>query len=326
MDSSGVGPITPAVKLIKSVSKLFLDPSKKQIDKTQHDAAVNASLRKNEQLSTKTDETNAKFPSVETLLPVKILASPLLMRSEWAWKRLLTTALETSAKQLADTPSDAAKSSGSNRSQGGVSVEPTSVTQNGLASSQANTKYEAALKVLWSILADVSDENRQDSWRTTVQDLHSKGSIVEFSQLHHGDINHLSPAAQQWMIEDRLISSVQMDSYERIGQGLFLLPSQSGRTDRVAHRFHARKQTRITGRGKLVHRIQFDIRVNDKPVRCTIISAKPSLLVHFDTNDIKLEKHITRGQERVAEVLKNEGWQLMQWSVSPFSEDKEAVK
>jgi hypothetical protein len=326
MDSSGVGPITPAVKLIKSVSKLFLDPSKKQIDKTQHDAAVNTSLQKNERLSAKIDETNEKFPSVEALLPVKILASPLLMRSEWAWKRLLATALETSDEQLADTRGDAAISSASNHVQRAENVEPTSVIQNGIASSQVNTKYEAALKVLWSILADVSDENRRDSWRTTVQDLHSKGSIVEFSQLHHGDINQLPPVARQWMIEDRLISSVQMDSYELIGQGLFLLPSQSGRTEQVAHRFHARKQTRITGRGKLVHRIQFDIRVNDKPVRCTIISAKPSLLVHFDTNDILLEKHLTRGQERVAEVLKNEGWQLMQWSVSDFSEDKGAVK
>jgi hypothetical protein len=337
MDGSGIGPIAPAVKLIKNISKVLLDPSGKQVDKSSRNAPVEKSLQKSEGPAINIDKTPEKFPSIESLLPVKILANPLLMRSEWAWKRLLVTAMEARVGLLTEateTRAEVAESKPGAPVSATVDlpVKPGEVrdvqnlaTPVKIASATAGiSRYEAAVKILWSILVDVSGGKSRDSWRTEVTDIHSKGPVVQFSQLQHGDLQHLSPVAQQWVIEDRMTSSVQVDSYERAGQGLFIPPGHSGRLGQVGHRYYARKQTRITGRGKLVHRIQFDFRVNDQPVRCTITSAKPSLLVHFDTNSASLRVHLEIGREGISKVLINQGWQLEQWSVSPFGNEAEA--
>ena len=73
----------------------------------------------------------------------------------------------------------------------------------------------------------------------------------------------------------------------------------------------------------MIHRIQLDLKVNNQPVKCTIISAKPSLVVHFDTNDIHIQKHLSMGQSAIERTLGMAGWHLDKWSVSAYDDGVE---
>ncbi len=325
MDSPRVGPLSPALNLIKNVSKVFLDPSGNPIDASSKPSSANIGQPNSQGPVEQMDARLQKFTSLESLLPIKILGSPVLMRSEWAWKRLIATALEAGSYTSSDTASGFKAKVLFEGWESQISTAPkTSPTKESASSPSApktDLRYESAVKLLWTLLASASDSSSGlDSWRIETPRLHEKGPLVEFSNLNQADIKQLSAGVKQWVIKDRLTSSVQFGAYERIGQGMFFPSSAPGLPKSVAYRYQARKQTRITGRGKLVHRIQFEMRVNNQPIRCTLTSMKPTLWVHFDTDDDLLKKHLTIGQEILTLTLKGTGWNLEQWTVSSYED------
>ncbi len=281
-------------------------------------------------------ESNIGSPSDRQSINTKPVVDPLLeiqnLNSETVMSSLLgmqNVSHESASSVLqgvpnADIPSNEASLFQASSNRGGdpnrmnFSQITPQTTLNG------NHQYETAIKTLWSMLTAASGQTGKEVWRTEVRGLNEKGPVVEFAKLNHSDFQGLLPqTVQQWVIEDRLTSCVQTDAYEQIGQGMFFLPDQTGRTERQAVRWQAKKQTRITGRGKLIHRIQFDLRVNQQPVRCILTSAKPSLLVHFDADDIHLQEHLKQGQSVMERTLIAIGWRIENWTVSTFHDRME---
>lgn len=167
---------------------------------------------------------------------------------------------------------------------------------------------------LWHVLralAATSDEDAKPLWKDP-----PRVRLLQFSSMTREEFDKSPEVVQSWLLADRLTSSVQTDPFERQGQGVFLLPPRGIDERYQAIRWTGARQTRVTSVGRLVHRLKFEFIVHQQPVQCTMIAAKPTLLVHFETNDFKLQTHLATGGSVLPEILLQLGWHIEQWSVS----------
>ncbi len=334
LDSGRIGPLSPVANLLKTVSKVLFDSTNTRVDQTQTGKTPQIGDKTLPSLPDTAKVKDVGNPSFESLLPIKILESPLLMQSEWAWKRLIATVLDTVMStqssdnqptnfQAGDLPQSQLQGFATALDDALPRVSSESIIRQQSPEQSAPGPYETAVKLLWSILTlpEGHGGDKSQVWHTELHGKLVQGPVVQFADLHHSQFHeHLSPTAQQWFIDDRLTASVQTDPYVRIGQGIFLPMANEEQPIQDAYRWKAKKQTKITSQGKLVHRIQFDFHVADNPVRCTVTSAKPTLFIHFDSDDAFLRKDLKQGASALSIPLQKAGWHVEQWTVSAFQD------
>lgn len=309
MDGTGVGPVStnrPESNFpVQSIG-------------TQSKSATNTELieRRTSQavVATSTNFLDA-YTELEKFIPIQILSDPLLMKAEWAWKQVLFHQMQSFRNETVITSETLHVQSPERNLQ--VEEAPAGQVAESLLPSEEILPSQL-LQVLWDTLA--SQTLHASDWKTSWTGLVPKTSLLAFKDVTLKDIQtQTSSSFKEWVLNDRLISSVRQDEYERYGQGVFFPESthslfESNRREVV--RWRASKHTRVTGQGRLIHRVQLELMVKEAPLICTVIASNPLLFIHFSTDHVALRTHLQGGLEALSSILQKHGWQLRQWTIS----------
>jgi hypothetical protein len=255
---------------------------------------------------------SSQYVDADTYLPIEILKETRIATAESAWRNLLLTVVQSMAKSAT---SDVSKTSVQNQ-------------ENELSGMDlpVHSSVEEGTKTLWSLLATASHDTAQvtgqTSWKGTVPD----STILPFRLVNHDMLEKQNKTVQHWVVQDRLVSSVQTTPYERSGAGLFFPPPiHSEQSTQQAVRWRAARQTKVGSNGRMVHRIQFEMMLGTDPVKCSLTCALPTLLLHFETNNERLRLHLSAGKDIIQPLLSRQGYELHQWTVSHI-EDSEGAQ
>ncbi|WP_067617277.1 hypothetical protein [Alicyclobacillus acidiphilus] len=275
--------------------------------------------------------------ALERHVPLQILQNPQLLKAEWAWKLLVLQQLfqqdaadpllqpSESGSVNASSPDQAAHVSEHVSAQVSTADSPESEplsqpsTETVPVSSSEPSQLEMVVKQLWNVLASVSSDSHTP---TASLNIRTDSPLLPFSSMSRDIIEEASSKADKqkltnWVVRDRLTSSVIDNPYERSGGGLLFIDSpRPERPPYRAAKWHARRQTRMGSGGKLIHRIRFDFEVQGHAVTCLITAQRPQLFVHFLSDHENLLKHLKNGPGVVAEPLAKVGWELQGWTVA----------
>ncbi len=248
-------------------------------------------------------------------LPLSVLRDEEAMMAEWAWRREIS-ALSQSLDNR-NGPVSASQSLDSMRS-------------------------------LWSMLGELSSPSTVNLWQTEVPtspaDLlqgpnPSAPSVLDFALLTSLPQNW--PAhIKKLVLRNRMLSSVSDGSNVRgmRGEGLFIptlvgswqrgdstdvvggLPA--GQQPRKAIRWKAESHSVPLSDGRMVHRLVIETRVDGEAVFVTLLSSRPSLSVHIETNHESLRRACETAQP-LKNALEGLGWHIERWSVSSLREGED---
>jgi hypothetical protein len=265
----------------------------------------------------------ASTASLGQLLPVSILQSPTLMRTEWAWRRLVLDALmqmmndaaENSASQAGVGASKSMEATLSTLAGGGQGKEPG--IQPGIQPGM-EALLEKSLQTLWNhldVLSQATQRAPQEiNWPGALPD----APVQAFAHLQKVDIDKLDTSQRAVVLLDRMEAATKTETDPRVGSGFFFpgVPTgvTEGGTDRKAVRWQAQRQTRVTRTGQIVYRLKLNIEVSGRPVEITFLSAKPTLAVHIKTDDSRLRRRVEAPDASILAVLHGLGWQVDNWS------------
>jgi hypothetical protein len=148
--------------------------------------------------------------------------------------------------------------------------------------------------------------------------------MIPFAQVQGSQAMTYPKPIQNWIMLDRLMSSTSNDAGQVIGGGILLMPEhpQPDREIR-ALRWQAERQSRLSSKGQLVHRLVLNIVVNDTPVSISIIAAKPSIAIHIATDHGGLRGRMESGLPDVMETLNRSGWTVDSYHFGRLSNDGE---
>jgi hypothetical protein len=257
----------------------------------------------------------ASTASLGQLLPISILQSPTLMRTEWAWRRLVLDAVMQTKN---DAPENSASQAGV---EANASMEATVSTSSGAGQGMQlgmQSLLEKSLQTLWNHL-DVFSQATQRA----PQEIHWPGdlpdaSVQAFAHLQKADIDKLDTSQRAAVLLDRMEAATKTETDPRIGSGFYFpgVPTgiTAGGTDRKVVRWQAQRQTRVTRTGQVVYRLKLNIEVSGRPVEITFLSAKPTLAVHIKTDDSQLRRRVEAPDASILTVLHGLGWQVDNWS------------
>lgn len=305
MDASGIRPTTatdPAARIGQSSR----NGTAGQAAETGNSGTARAGLAFSVASSTTLTETWMAE------LPLSVLRDEEAMMAEWAWRREIST-----LSQAVDN-------------QGG----PASVNQS-----------LESMRSLWATLDELSSPATVNLWQTEVpatpsNPLHglisSAPSLIDFA--------FLSSLPQNWpahikklVLRNRMLSSVSDSSNSQgmRGEGLFIptlvgflqtgdkVAGTGGAPDREelrkAVRWKAESHSVPLSDGRMVHRLVIETRVDGEAVFVTLLSSRPSLSVHVETNHEPLRRACEAAQP-LKDTLKGLGWHIERWSVSSFGE------
>lgn len=267
-------------------------PVRPEADRTQA-ASVNS-----------VQSVNAEYESADGRLPFEILNDSRLANSEWAWRNLLFAAFQSASTEVDSTS--------------GSSPMPEDPVQ-----------VEQGTKVLWTLLSNLSSQTplpfqttSQPSWQSAWKGEVPENHLIPFRTISKEKWDQQNETVKRWVLQDRLVSSVQTSPYERSGAGMFF-PREEGRPSEPTVRWTARRQTKLASQGRLVHRIEFEVMVGADLLKCTMTSSTPTLLLHFETDNQRLRNHLSAGKQIVQPLLSKHGFELHQWSVSPLPTSEE---
>ena len=244
-------------------------------------------------------------------LPLAILKSPLLQKVEWAWRRVVGELL------------DSMLSGGANF------VESGKLTQ-ARAMPNPTPRASQVLTNLWENISNLASGDQQQapksSWVSISGD---ERLLIPYSTVTQATLMLQTPREQALILQDRLLTGVEYQAYERIGNGVYLLPQtgqSKGRPDvrRDAVNWKAQRQTRIGSRGQVVHRLQLDVAVNQHPLRCIITASHPTLIVHFATNDLHLQDVLQAGVTPLTATVRATGWNLDKLTVGSLVTEEDS--
>lgn len=244
--------------------------------------------------------------SLEQHIPLQILKSPQLMKTEWAWKLIVIQHI----------------SLGTQSSQEDI-LQP-HVNLN----SSLNVGAETVVRQLWSLLISSISQGSKGSSQVQMN-MNTDQSIVPFAAMNQDTIAlAASPTdanrLQQWVVQDRLMASVLDNPYERMGAGVFFPTTVvADKLPHTAVKWEAHRQTRIGAAGKLIHRIRLDVDVQGQSLTCIVTAQRPQLFVHFLSDDTKLVNHLKQGERVIAGPLSQCGWDLIGWTAGLSDKDEE---
>jgi hypothetical protein len=224
-----------------------------------------------------------QIATLETMLPMEILKSPVLMRTEWAWRRLLVA--------LAQVPP----------SQSENAVKTLWSTLASLVASESNAE--------WSTQLPPSFEPGRMVPFTDIQSHHLAGDE--------------SGKLKEWTQADRLMSATRAPDVPQIGGGIFVLPEPTSKQQRNAVRWEAQRRTRMTNHGQLVHQLSLELRVDNFPVKIQLLCAKPVLTISLETNHARLRANVQQRWESVQDALQGLGWRVERWTVGTLAQAEE---
>lgn len=234
--------------------------------------------------------------SLAELLPLSILQSPQMMRTEWAWRRLV---IDAWMRQQGTDATTAAKPA--------TNVSQPEVLQRGIQS-------------LWQQLDHLSQTNAQASATLHWPDDMPQQPVTPFAALSEADTRKLPAQHKAGVVLDRLQGAAATPTDPRTGSGLFfpglVIPQLPPGEAHKAVRWQAERQTRITKTGQIVYRLKVNLDVSGRPVEITFLSAKPSLSVHIKTPDHHLRRRIDQPDAGIAATLRALGWNVDNWSAS----------
>lgn len=187
---------------------------------------------------------------------------------------------------------------------------------------------ELAVRQLWSLLTTSTSLQGKGSPQI-MMNLKTDPPIIPFASMNHDTIALAKNRTdriqlQQWVVQDRLLAGVLDNPYERMGSGLFYLPSQND-GEAPPHRavkWEAHRQTRIGTGGKLVHRIRLNLDVQGQALTCIVTAQRPQLFVHFLSDDRKLLHHLRQGEPLLVSPLSACGWDLLGWTAGLATENE----
>lgn len=225
-----------------------------------------------------------QIATLETMLPMEILKSPVLMRTEWAWRRLLVALAQDPAAQSENT------------------VKTLWSTLSSLFGSQSNAE--------WSAKLPPSFEPGTMVPFTDIQSHHLAGDD--------------SGKLKGWTQADRLISATRAPDAPQIGGGIFILPEPlTSKQQMSAVRWEAQRRTRMTNHGQLVHQLNLELRVDNFPVKIQLVCAKPAVSIKLETNHSQLRTNLQQRWEGVQGALQELGWRVERWTVSTLAQGEE---
>ncbi|WAH35440.1 hypothetical protein [Alicyclobacillus dauci] len=220
------------------------------------------------------------------------------------------------------------RNSGSQASPGAATTNQAAAGSSEMTHPQMN-QAELAVRQLWTILTASSAQAHRTSGQIQMN-FKPDPPVLPFSSMNQDTIAlaHDKSDAQRlenWVVQDRLVSSVLDNPYERQGAGLFFTsaaPPTGNESPQTAVKWTAQRQTRVGTGGKLIHRVRFDLEVSGRPLTCIVTASRPQLLVHFVTDDRKLLTHLERGESVVTAPLKAAGWELIGWTAGQPTTDE----
>lgn len=181
---------------------------------------------------------------------------------------------------------------------------------------------------LWqviSLLGRQSDRGPQEVFLN----LRTDPPILPFNSMNQETLSLASTKTDEnrlstWVLEDRLVSSVLDNPYERVGGGVFFTPRNTEpNSPNHAVKWKADRQTRVGIGGKMIHRIRLEVQVGGHPLTCILTAQRPQLLVHFVSDQVKLRNFLDRGADIVCEPLRTCGWDLVGWTTGEPSNRSE---
>lgn len=314
--------------LLPSIQNIRRQESVPEVAKVSQrpDAVVGKSSEHTRAEASKSAANNAlhQISTLEATLPIEILRSPVLMRTEWAWRRLLVelTIGKGEAQSNPETPllpKELPRSTEGNHSV--QAYQPT--VQSPLPQASPPPLVEVAVKVMWQTLMSLTARPSQSDWNTQLPPPFEPGMVIPFTDM---TVEHLSKnvpdKVKEWTEADRLVGSTRTPDAPQVGGGLFVLPESIGQRMNAV-RWEAERRTRVTNQGQQVHQLILTVSVDNFPVKIQLLCAKPSLTVRLETNHPDLKQRVEPHLGDAQAALNGIGWRLDRWSLGDLGNSEE---
>jgi hypothetical protein len=258
---------------------------------------------------------------LEKALPIALLKHAEWVRTEWAWRRLLTEMVNQSTEGHTPTAAHPTPSQAASLPE---QPSPQSTEGNGVS---------GAIDTLWNTLANLASSGHSDdqhaalafisaevmrNWPMAAQSP-SGGGLISFHMLQKEHLHkELPEKIRECILADRWIGAVHTPDSAMTGAGLWVVPGdvRGGRLQAV--HWQAERQTKTTQQGVVVHRLNLVVSYEGQPVRIQFISARPDISIHVSTSHKALRSRLTQCAEMVETSLATLGWRMNQWTVGEW--------
>jgi len=291
---------------------------------------------------------NQILQSLSQLLPVEVLKSFSLTKAEWAWRMVLVDELfgrsgvknETSDLSMTSDKGTSTESAvidagdagapevqRESQNQGAVLKTSAQATQNAaqVARNGQSIENEAenTVSLWWNFLDNlertVQRENSRNTWFGSLPE----DQMVPFARLSSENLSGASLTQVKEVLADRLVSAVVTENGIHFGAGLFVPPQENPASiQKTVVRWRGERQNKVNRHGQLVCRLSLKFEIQQWPVEVVFLSARPSLQVYIRTNHPKLKNAAASPDSALDKNLKEAGWQIDRWAVSPLTEER----